>query len=155
MLLLVVPLAACPADEPLPLPSPVPDGPNMSGQAQRRMANCPSTVPGAVTKLELTPGGVDVTITAPGQHAQRRIVELAEFHERMTTTIWPVPHAGLRGGGARIGYCPILHHGARLTTTAVPGGVRVHLRADSPARVKELQETVSARAARLRGFASS
>jgi len=50
---------------------------------------------------------------------------------------------------------PILHAGTIITTTAVPGGVRFHLGATSPFRIKELQNIVSARAARLPGLASS
>lgn len=149
-------MAACPKDEPEPAPAPVPQGPNLSGQMPRRMVNCPSAVPGAVTKVELTPGGVDVTVTAPGRSdAERRVVELAQFHERAPKALRPVPHAGLRGGGSRIGFCPTVHEGARMTTATVPGGVRVELRAHAPDRVKELQDAVTARAARLPGFASS
>jgi predicted small lipoprotein YifL len=155
LLLLLVPIAACRDNEPLPLPPPEPTGPNMSGTAPHRMANCPSAVPGAITQVEPTAGGVDVTVTATGQDAQRRILALAEFHERTPRALFPIPHSGLRAGGSRIGFCPIVHHGAFVTTTRVPGGVRIELRADWPTRVKSLQETVSARAARLPGFVSS
>lgn len=153
--LVLLPLAACAASESLPPPPATPSlppelaGPNMSGKLQRRMANCPSAVPGAVTKVQLTRDGVDLTITAPGPDAQRTIVALAEFHARTERPLSATPHVGLRGGGARIGFCPLLHGGTKITASAVPGGVRMQLRAESPARVKELQETVSARAARL------
>jgi hypothetical protein len=62
---------------------------------------------------------------------------------------------GVRGGGARVGFCPTVYHGAAITTIPVPGGVRVQLRADTAGGVKRLQEVVAARAARLPGFTSS
>jgi hypothetical protein len=127
----------------------------MSGKLQRQMANCPSFVPGSLTKIELTAGGADVIVTASTEEAERRIVALADFHQRTPSPVGPMSHTGLRGGKSRIGYCPILHQGAKITTTRVPGGVRIHLRSDLPAGVKDLQDTVSARAARLPGFASS
>jgi hypothetical protein len=127
----------------------------MSGTAPRGMANCPSAVPGAVTRFKRTAGGADVTVTAPGTDAQHAIVARAELHARTPTPISSTPHVGLRGGGSRIGFCPILHDGTTITVTPVPGGVRIQLRADSPARVRELQDIVSARAARMPGYASS
>jgi hypothetical protein len=157
VIVVIVPIAACAASEslPPPPPSPEPAGPNMSGKIDRRMANCPSAVPGAVTKVELTPGGVDVTVTAPGPEAQRTIVALAQFHARTPKPLDATPHVGLRGGGSRIGFCPLLHDNTTITTSTVPGGVRLHLRADSPSRVKELQAIVSTRVARLPRFPSS
>ncbi|HWO19939.1 MAG TPA: hypothetical protein VNO30_14230 [Kofleriaceae bacterium] len=128
----------------------------MSGQAPRQMANCPSSVPGAVTKLDLTAGGVDISVTAASPDSQRRIAELAAFHVLAPTVFATRMHNGLGGGGrSRIGHCPIVHAGTSVTTTVVPNGVRIYLRADDLTRVKELQDTVSARAARLPGFASS
>ena len=153
--IILLPMAACQEKEPHRGPPPEPTGPNMSGNAPHRMLNCPSAVPGAVTRIELTASGADVTVTATGQDAERRIVTLAEFHERMPRALFPIPHSGLRAGGSRIGFCPIVHHGAFVTTTRVPGGVRIELRADWPTHVKELQDLVSTRAARMPGFVSS
>lgn len=153
--LVLLTLATCAASEPLPPLPPELAGPNMSGKLQRRMANCPSAVPGAITRIEPTAGGVDVTVTAPGPDARRTIVALAEFHARTPRPLSRTPHVGLRGGGSRIGYCPILHDGTTVTSIPVPGGVRIQLRADRPARVKELRDLVRARAARFPGFASS
>ena len=121
----------------------------------RHMVNCPSAVPGAVTTLTPTAVGIDVTVTAREQDAQRRIAGLAKLHEQPAGLPFALPHVGLRTGGSRIGYCPIVRRGATITTTLVPGGVRIHLRADSPFKVGELQDLVSARAKRLPGFASS
>jgi hypothetical protein len=121
------------------------------------MANCPAAVRGAVTKVELTAGGADVIVTAQQPEAKRRIIELAMFHDRMPDWSWfgRGLHSGLRSGGGRIGHCPTQHALATVTTRPVPGGVRFELRADTPSRIKELQEAVAARAARLPGFASS
>jgi hypothetical protein len=150
---LIVPLAAC-KKQPLQL-EPEPVGPNMSGRTPHQMANCPAAVPGALTKVQPTADGIDVTITAPDPDAQRRIVALASFHEHTPMPLARVPHSGMRGGGARIGFCPIVHHGATIHATVVPGGVRIHLRADSPREISALRETVTERATRLPGFASS
>jgi hypothetical protein len=149
---LLVPPAACKGEA---RQSSEASRPDMSGPTVRRMANCPSAVPGAVTKIALTPDGIDVTVTAAAPEAQRRIAALADFHARASGPLSPLPHSGLRGDDSRIGYCPVVHAGATITTAAVPGGVRIQLRADSRTRVKELQDRVSARAARLPGFASS
>lgn len=127
----------------------------MSGKLQRRMASCPSFVPGSLTKIELTAGGADVVVTAPTADAERRIVELADFHQRTPKPVGPMAHTGMRGGNSRIGYCPILHQGAKITTSRVPGGVRIHLRSELPGGVRDLQDIVSGRAARLPGFTSS
>jgi len=156
--LLLVPLTACKKNEQLHLPPPEAMGPNMSGKTPHQMANCPSAVPGAVTRIDRTIDGIDVTVTALGQDAQSRIIALAGFHERAPSdpaVFGPMQHTGMRTGYARTGYCPIMHRGVTLTTTAIPGGVRMHMRADSPFRVKELQDIVSSRAARMPGFASS
>jgi hypothetical protein len=149
-------LVACRGEDSRPQGVPEPYGPNMSGHAPRQMSNCPSAVPGAVTKVDFTAGGVDITVTAASPDVQRRIAELAAFHAHSPTVFATRTHNGLRGGGhSRVGYCPIVHAGATVTTSVVPNGVRIHLRADDLTQVKELQDTVSARAARLPGFASS
>jgi hypothetical protein len=127
----------------------------MSGKLQRRMASCPSFVPGALTRIELTADGADVVVTASTEAAERRIAALADFHQRTPSPVGPMAHTGLRGGNARIGYCPILHQGVKITTARVPGGVRIHLRSELPGGVKDLQGAVSARAERLPGFTSS
>lgn len=153
--LILAPMAACKSNErQAPPPSDL-AGPNMSGKVERGMANCPSAVPGAVTKIALTADGVDVTVTAPDPQAQRKIVTLADFHARTPGSLAPWPHSGLRSGGSHIGHCPILHEHTTITAAAVPGGVRLQLRADAPSRVKELQDIISARVARLPGFPSS
>lgn len=154
LLVSLAPLAACKDSRSNP-PLPEPTGRNMSGALSRHMANCPSAVPGAITTVQPTADGVDVTITSRDPDAERRITALAQTLERPRSVPFAIPHGGLRTGGAQIGYCPITRHGATITTGIVPGGVRVHLRADSPGQIEELQTTVTARAKRLPGFASS
>ena len=149
--LLLAPTAACKKDE----SPPSPPGPNMSGAMQRKMANCPSAVRGAVTQTTPTGDGIDVTVTATDPTAALAIMTLAEFHARTPSRLTPFPHTGLRGDTSRIGFCPIVHGIATITTTFIPGGARIHLAAISPMRVSELQALVEARAARLRSFPTS
>lgn len=139
----------------MPPPPPPPSGPNMSGHMERMMANCPSAVRGAVTQTARTTDGIDVTVTAPDATAEREIITRAEFHARTPKPLSPIPHIGLRGGGSHIGYCPLLHDGTSITTTPTPGGITMHIQTRSPERVRELQEIVEARAARMRNFPSS
>jgi hypothetical protein len=148
-------MAAC-KQEPLRVPPPEAVVPNMSGLAPHRMASCPSAVPGSITRIEPTPDGIDVTVTAQDRDAERRIAALAELHRHPgAPALFGPMHTGMRTGSSRIGYCPILHRGTTITTTVVPGGVRIHLQAAWPWRVKELQDLVAERASRLPGFASS
>ena len=148
--LLLAPLAAAACkDEPSPPPPDRADT-NMSGETQRKMANCPSAVAGAVTRVELTRGGADVTVTAPSPEAAREITSLARLHTSNRGLPVIRIHNGGGNGGARTGYCPTVHDGASLTAITVPGGVRFQLRASTPQDVKDLQLRVSERAARLR-----
>ena len=121
----------------------------------RKMAYCPSAVRGAVTRTTPTAKGIDVTVTATDPEAARTIVALAELHARFPRSLIPFPgHFGLRSGGSRIGFCPIVHEDTSIKTTRVPDGVRIRLRARSPERVRELQTLVEERAARLRSPSS-
>lgn len=150
---LLAPAAACKTEEAPPSSSL--SGPDMSGARERKMANCPSAVRGAITTTMPTPDGIDVTVTAPDPATERTIVGLAELHARFPRPLTPFPHNGLRGGGGRIGYCPFAHDAATITTTAVPGGVRIHFGASSPERARDLQRIIQERAQNLRAFASS
>ncbi len=155
VVVLLAPAAACKTEEAPPAPSAGLWGPDMSGARERRMANCPSAVPGAITTTTPTPDGIDVTVTAPDPRAEQAIVGLAELHARFPRPLTPFPHNGLRGGGGRIGYCPFAHDAATITTTAVPGGVRIHFGASSPERARHMQQIVQERARKLRALAAS
>jgi hypothetical protein len=136
---------------------PIESGPQaMTGTRPRQGANCPASVPGASTKIELTPDGVDVSVTAKDPAVERQILELAAFHARGETAEVSKPHDGKHGGSGGVGYCPIIvNETTRITTSDIPGGVTLHIHARSPSRVKELQEMVKQRAMRLPGYLSA
>lgn len=156
---ILVAVAACQEKKESPPPpttgEPAPAQANRSGKLQNKMANCPSAVPGAKTTIAMTSDGVDVTVTAREPAAERKIVELAEFHARTAPSASGTQHTGKGGGPARIGFCPTVHAGATVRASHVAGGVRVEIRASSPTQVSELQTVTKARASRLPGFVSS
>jgi hypothetical protein len=155
LVLIIIAAMACKAKEKAPPQPRESMGANMSGSMPRKMANCPSAVPGATTRLAMTTDGVDVVVTAPDPKAEAAIRALAEFHAQSDTTGLGLQHTGLRGTPGLAGFCPIIHNGNTVTATTVPHGARVHVAALSPQRVTELQQATSARAARLPGFVGS
>jgi hypothetical protein len=131
-------------------------GHNMTGLRPHQAANCPSSLPGTTTRLEMTPRGVDVTVTAKDPAVARRLVALAQLHVRGRTAEVPRLHDQKHGGPGTIGYCPILvTDQTPVTATPVHDGVTVHVEARSPSRVAELQELIKDRAVRLPGYLSS
>ena len=129
---------------------------NMTGLRPHQAANCPAVLPGTETRIAMTPRGVDVSVTSRSARTIRRIIALAELHTRAETADKPHPHDTRHGGPGKIGYCPIIVSDmTQLSMTIIDGGAIVHVNARSPVRVKELQELVKARAARLPGYLSS
>jgi len=129
---------------------------NMTGLRPHQGANCPSSLPGAVTQLELTPRGVDVTVTSKDASVQRGIVALAERHVHGRTAEVSKPHDQRHGGPGVVGYCPVIVTDQTMVTmTPIPGGVTLHVEARTSSAVPDIQEQVKARAARLPGQPSS
>jgi hypothetical protein len=161
-LLLITTAVACQAgssSEPAFEAGPAPAEPvaaNLSGLRPHQGANCPASLPGANTAITMTPTGVDVSVTSGDPATARRIVELARFHARGATAEASYPHDMQHGGPGRRGYCPILVNELTVvTTTTKPGGVTVHVNARSPSDVREVQDLIRERAARLTGYLSS
>jgi hypothetical protein len=153
-LIVVIAASACesePAPTQTPEPAPIP----FSGTRPHAMANCPSALPGAVTRLEPTSDGIDLVVTSEDAAVRQRIIELAEFHARADSIILPIPHTGLRGTTGSVGFCPIVHDGTEVNALVVPGGVRIEVKAVLPGGVKRLQDITTARASRIQGFVSS
>lgn len=114
------------------------------------MLNCPSALPGAVTRTTNTESGVDLQITATDRAVSRRIIELAALHEQMgepSTTVRQ--HSGKHGGPGDLGRCPVIHTVATVTFTRLRTGVVIHVRAADPADVARVQSIVADRVARL------
>src|SRR5262245_31362370 len=111
LVLVIVSAAACKKrEEPQPKPPPAQKQPapeaNMSGTMPRKMANCPSAVPGARTRIANSADGVAVTVTATDPEAAAKIAELANRHATPRFATGAAPHSGARTGNARIGFCP-------------------------------------------------
>jgi hypothetical protein len=137
--------------------APTPElGGNMTGERPRNMANCPSTVPGASTTVEMIPDGVVVTVTGNDAAAQQEIMKRAELHARAAENPPGGPaHTGKHGGPARIGFCPSVFDDTTIDLAKVEGGVQMTVKPVSKKHVAELQASTKARAARLPGFTSS
>jgi TusA-related sulfurtransferase len=120
---------------------------DMTGQREMHMSNCPSAVPGAVTKLVDLDDGVELTITATSPWAQREIRARAQ---QQGVTSWApekgaIEHTGLGTGSGRYGYCPGMLEATTVDEELLPNGARLTVRADRPAQVRELQRTTHAR----------
>ena len=117
----------------------------MTGTRPRRMANCPSALPGASTTVKDTADGVELQITTNDPAVQQRLVKLAKFHAMLQFPNWFVkPHSGLGGGPSTIGYCPIVHQDTLLTYAPIANGVTIHV-ATAPDKVSALQRETHAR----------
>jgi TusA-related sulfurtransferase len=128
----------------------------MTGLRPHRSENCPSSLPGATTRVVDTPRGVEVTVTSRDAATAHRIVELAQLHVRGRAGKQPRPHDQQHGGPGWIGYCPVmLTDQTRVSKTPRPDGATLHVEARSPALVAEIQALIRARAVRLPGYLSS
>lgn len=120
---------------------------NLSGNLERKMENCPSTVPGARSRAEVIDRGVVLIVTGPGA-AEREIRERAMFHATQVPGVGRV-HSGRGTGGGRIGFCPIVHPGTDLSVESIPGGARIKMQATASDEVAQLRTTVSNRVREL------
>src|SRR5688572_27410157 len=73
-------------------------GQAMSGKKPLGMRNCPSAVPGAITRVSRTADGVVVTITASDAEAQREIAARGERQVKFGGRRLAPEHSGLHGG---------------------------------------------------------
>jgi hypothetical protein len=143
---------------PAPPDDPARSGPgyNLTGPRPHQAANCPSSLPRAMTRLANTPRGVDVTVTSTDPATAHRIVEMGELHVRGRTAEVARPHDQHHGGPGWIGYCPVMvTDQTQVSMTPLPDGAILHVEARSPSRVAELQMLIKARAVRLPGYLSS
>jgi hypothetical protein len=131
-------------------------GYNLTGLRPHQAANCPSSLPGATTRLANTPRGVDVMVTSTDPRTAHRIVELAQLHVRGRTAEVSRPHDQHHGGPGWIGYCPVMvTDQTQVSMTPRPDGATLHVEARSPERVAEIQALIKVRAVRLPGYLSS
>jgi hypothetical protein len=126
----------------------LPDSPeDMTGQKEMHMSNCPSAVPGSITKVVDLPDGVELTVTAVEPWAQREIWRRAQIQGQ---TSWQpekgaIEHTGLGTGSGRYGFCPGMLEGTTVDETLLPTGAKLTVRADRPAQVRALQRSTHKR----------
>jgi hypothetical protein len=127
---------------------------NMSGARSRGMGNCPSKVAGARTVVIDVPGGVDVLVTALEADARAEILRRAERQAEATSIglrDGGDEHGGAGMGSGRFGFCPGIAPETSLTAIALPGGVRLEVRAFRAANVAILRRVTRDRAVALAG----
>lgn len=114
------------------------------------MRNCPNALAGTTTNLTNTPDGVDLEITTNDPAIQQQIVQLAAVQSHMGhPNKSEMEHTGMHGGPGDIGYCPIIHTATMVTFDEIKGGAMIHVRAQKPQDVSNLQTTIASRVARL------
>jgi hypothetical protein len=104
-------------------------------QGSRKMANCPSMVEGAQTKIDDAAGAVVVTVTGTGpavDEIRARSKHLAEVSAKAPTE---VKHTGEGEGGGGLGSCPIVLADTTITSEDVEGGAKLTVK---PAKAEDL-----------------
>lgn len=126
---------------------------NMTGNQERRMAHCPSTVPGAATRVTDRKDGVQVDVTSPNPMVQREIRKRAQFQANVSRQEQrgAIEHTGEGTGSAKFGYCPGMLQNTRIDVQELPNGARMTVHAASPIGVYTLQKETHSRLDRLQG----
>jgi hypothetical protein len=105
---------------------------NRTGDKERSMANCPSTVGGAVSTAEARADGMVLTIRAKSPAAIGEIRSRASRHAGVRAQPDTRLHTGLGTGGGAIGHCPIVHEDTMVTVAEVAGGVAIAMQPLNP-----------------------
>lgn len=134
-----------------------PDAQDMSGRRELQMMQCPSTAPGAVTRLRDVARGVELDVRAQTAwqkaEVRRRAQKQASLgRSRVRGTI---EHTGEGTGSGRYGYCPGVLDGATWVAKDTNEGVRVTVTAADPRVTAELRKSARARLDRLQRERSS
>jgi TusA-related sulfurtransferase len=126
---------------------------DMSGAKERGMAHCPSTVPGATTKAEALPDGVQLTVTGSDPAT---VVEIRDrAHHQAFAALHPghKPHTGKGGGPGDIGYCPVVVVDSEVTATDLVDGAKITVKPKDPGNVGEIQKMTKERIEGLKQIA--
>lgn len=119
---------------------------NMGGSREHKMVNCPSTVPGAETKVVDSKDGYSVEVVAKGANAIRQIRARARTQESSRAAKASVEHTGEGTGVGVVGYCPIVHVGTKVAVKDIPSGVRITVKSTDKSKVEEIQKLAHQRA---------
>jgi hypothetical protein len=116
----------------------------------KKMANCPSAVPGARTVVGDSGDTVEVSITATDPAAAAEIRKRAQHLIAVQAASAPaVQHTGSGTGGGELGKCPVLMASARLQSSEIEGGVKVVLTPEQGVAVALLRDEARRRVGQL------
>jgi hypothetical protein len=91
-----------------------------------KMAHCPSTVTGAKTEVQDSPGGVSLVVTAADEEATKEIRARAAFlASAAKNDANPIAHNGSGEGGGIFGRCPVVMRNTKVEVTDVNGGSKL------------------------------
>jgi hypothetical protein len=124
---------------------------NMTGKKEESMANCPSAVAGAVTRVVDTPDGVELYVTARRPDAQREIQQRATRQAEIAIDAarGSMEHTGLGTGSGRYGYCPGMLQQTTVAAFDLPDGARLVVKPFRVEDVPALQKITHERARAL------
>lgn len=114
----------------------------------RKMANCPSAVPGTSTRIEEKAGAIVLTITAKDAAAVTDIRERTKKLDDAAVKAATDQHDGM-GGGAGTGRCPVVLEETTLASKEIEGGVEVTVKPKKPADLAKLTKESKDRAERF------
>lgn len=115
----------------------------------RKMANCPSSVIGATTRIENGDGALFVTITGDDKIAEEirgRAKHLVDVSVKNPTEI---KHSGEGEGGGGLGSCPVVLADTVIVSEDVPGGAKVTVKPAKPEDFEKLKAVSNERLAKM------
>jgi TusA-related sulfurtransferase len=127
--------------------------PNSIGAGKNKMSHCPSTVTGALTKLDDAKDGVTVTVTAKGADGTKEIRDRVKHLLEVAKTPAPsTAHDGNGHGGGVLGRCPIVLKDTTIAAKDVEGGAQISVKAKTAADAEALRKEARDRATSIGGM---
>jgi hypothetical protein len=112
-----------------------------TGKMEQKMANCPSSVPGATTTIAETADAVEVTIVGADEAAQKGIRERAmKLAEAAKTPEGEVKHDSKGTGGGGTGFCPVVLADTTIAYAEVDKGAKLTVKPNKAENLKSLAE---------------
>lgn len=116
-------------------------GEDMTGKKEHDMLNCPSAVEHSKTTVGDLKDGVVVTIVSSDPDASREIQYRARRQQQVAlqSARGSLEHTGSGTGSGKLGFCPGMIQGTRVTVDELPNGARLTVRASSESEAQSLQ----------------